>query len=144
MGNRVEEMRVGTGNAPGSVATRFQPGHSGRKNSGTNKDAVQKPSSRKPSLLHVMRLVFERNETKDRTPGQKALRRVLNENPKYFLGQLVKLEQLFQEEVRMGIGTPAGADDMEALVAVDEGGERARSLLDTLLERSRQDKKSSL
>src|SRR5262245_58577838 len=87
MGTPLETAGSGRGQAEGSKATQFQPGHPGRK-----RGAGLRP--RQPlRLLRDMRRVYEQDESKDCTPGQKALRKLFQDNPKEFIGQLAGLEK---------------------------------------------------
>jgi hypothetical protein len=54
---------------------------------------------RKPSgLLADMRAVYEQDESEDRGPAQKALRKMFNENIDKFIARLGRLEQAYQAE----------------------------------------------
>jgi hypothetical protein len=75
------------GKSEGSRKTQFRPGHPGRKGGGRVKE--EGPSR----LLRDYRRVYEQDESKDRTPGQKALRQLLKESPRDFLSQLSSLEK---------------------------------------------------
>src|SRR5262245_54202334 len=89
METSVEQGHVGRGQAEGSKATQFRQGHPGRKKGSGRKG--HKPSR----LLRDMRLVYERDESQDRTPGQKALRMLLKDSPKEFISQLGQLERAY-------------------------------------------------
>jgi hypothetical protein len=67
-----------------------------------------KGAKKPPRVLKDMRQVYSKDESLDRTGGQKALRRMLNENPKEFLQQLARLEAAF-----LGKAAPAGGASAE-------------------------------
>src|SRR5437773_6055178 len=50
-----------------------------------------------PRVLRDMRAVYEQDESKDRGPAQKALRKMFNENFDGFLARLGRLEQAHEK-----------------------------------------------
>ena len=82
-------------------------------------------------LLLDMRAVYEQDESKDRGPAQKALRRLFNENLDAFLGRLGRLEQAFQAAGKEE--KPAQAPEAQPAEPVDVGEQKAIELLEKLL-----------
>src|SRR5688572_17161344 len=81
----------------------------------------------KPSpLLRDMRAVYEQDESKDRGPAQKALRKMFQENTDKFIARLGRLEQAFQAEVFK-------EDVIPVVTEVDEGTEKSVALIENLL-----------
>lgn len=76
------------------------------------------------TLLQDMRAVYDQDESKDRGPAQKALRRMFNENIDKFLARLGRLEQASQTKEEKA---------PETTEEVDEGTERALALCDQIL-----------
>src|SRR5262245_19157353 len=71
-----------------------------------------------------MRLVYSQEERKDRTQGQRTLRKLLEESPKEFIAQLARLEEAHARR-----GAKAAPPPGEEPAQMDEGTERIRDLL---------------
>lgn len=105
----------------------FQKGQSGNPG-GQFKSGARR---RKPSnLLRDMQLVYNQPEGKDRTAGQKALRKLFNDSPKTFLTQMSQLERAFSPSAE-GSAKPAPPASPEP---TDLGAERCIELCERLLD----------
>jgi hypothetical protein len=124
----VGSVRPGRGQAEGSKATQFAPGHAGRKRGAGRK-------RRQPSrLLCDMRKIYEQDESKDRTPGLKALRKLLQENPREFIAQLGTLEKAHRAATSKRVESrQSEALKPTAEAVVDEGTERCLAIATKLL-----------
>jgi hypothetical protein len=73
-----------------------------------------------------MRAVYEQDEAKDKTAGQRAVRALLNKNPERFISQLAKLEEA---ELRAGGKAEPQAEDEERDGYRDEGLDRSQEAI---------------
>jgi hypothetical protein len=78
-----------------------------------------------------MRLVYAQDESRDKTPGQKALRKLFSKSPKQFISQLAGLEKAH----RAGASKERGATSEQPDKKRDLGSERCKALIEELLER---------
>ena len=53
-----------------------------------------------------MRRVYDQDALHDRTQGQRALRKLFEENPKEFIAQLARLERSHQAGIAKGLASP--------------------------------------
>jgi hypothetical protein len=80
-----------------------------------------------------MRFVYSHPEAKDRTPGHKLCRKLLDDDPKAFLAQMAQLEKALvasEGKASGGKETPASPEQK------DEGAERVLELIEGILERA--------
>ena len=124
------EPETPSGSSSGGVEARnrgqFQPGVSG--NPGGKPKAGGEASPKPSRLLLDMRLVYEQDESKDKTPGQKALRELFKKNPQGFITQLGRLEQAHSAGAGKARSVEQAAEP-EQLVKLDGGTERLLTLL---------------
>jgi hypothetical protein len=78
-----------------------------------------------------MRAVYRQDESQDRTPGQKMLRKVINDDPSGFFSKLVRLEQATLAVKSSSAKTKPAESDPEP--KYDPGVEACQKLLDRLL-----------
>src|SRR5437868_6976235 len=76
----------------GRAATQFKPGNPGPRR---NRKGEGRGRRKPPRLLADMRRVYEQDESKDRTPGQRTLRKLFKDSPKEFIAQLAGLEKAY-------------------------------------------------
>jgi hypothetical protein len=94
-----------------------------------NRTRGPRANKRKPfALLMDMRAVYEQDESEDRGPAQKALRKMFNENIDKFIARLGRLEQAYQAEA-------SKAEKEEEPEEVDEGEQNALAVLEDSLRR---------
>jgi hypothetical protein len=98
--------------------------------------AHERRGSKPSRLLHDMRLVYAQPERKDRTEGQKTLRKLFQESPKDFIAQLARLE-----EAHLRRGAKAAPLPDAGVLELDDGtareyapGEYAPGEVDELVE----------
>lgn len=113
----------------------------GRPGFGGGKKGVLKP----PQVLSDMRAVYRQTPEQDRNGGQKALRKLLDEDPKGFIGQLGQLERQWaarrdgKKAQQAAVSDEAGEVQAATLpvesddVAGDAGEERVTELIERLL-----------
>jgi hypothetical protein len=116
----------------GANKTQFQPGHA--RTRGLNRKGQGAGRPKPPKVLLDMRAVYNQPADRDRTAGQKALRKLLQANPEQFFSQLTQLERaLLARDAKAKAARPAeGPPEPDAR---DEGTERCLGLLDEYLER---------
>jgi hypothetical protein len=88
-------------------------------------------------LLRDMRLVYAQQEGKDRTEGQRMLRKLLEKNPQQFIAQLVRLEKAHAPARQ---APEAQAEAASGVLPMDDGTARVRGLLDELLGKCREER----
>jgi hypothetical protein len=94
-----------------------------------------KKGARRPSrLLRDLRAVYEQPKEMDRTPGQRALRKLFDESPEQFIRQLAAAEREFRAQGRTAGSQKQGARPVEPTGRRDEGHERSELLIQQLLE----------
>jgi hypothetical protein len=123
-----------TSNGNSKKRWQFPKGRSGNPG-GKPKSGAEAAKARRPKLLHDMRLVYGQDESKDRTPGQKALRKILNKNAKTFIEQLAGLEKAHLATTGKAV-VPENSDLSQSTKpeVVDEGTARAEALIEKLLD----------
>jgi hypothetical protein len=110
--------RTGRGRSAGSRATQFQPGHKGFKR------RERRGPAGTPQLLLDMRAVYEQEADKDKSPGQRAIRALLEKSPVQFVTQLARLEEAAL--LAGGGDAQSAAPPDEPAVYRDEGLERSQ------------------
>lgn len=112
------------GLSAGSALTRFKPGHPG-----TVKGKKRNPEQAS-RLLGEMRRAFKNPRFVGRTPGQIAIKKLLDEHPKEFITQLIRLER---DRTTAKAKRIKPTPESEPVVTPDVQTEATLELLDVLL-----------
>jgi hypothetical protein len=104
---------------------------------GRNRPNEVKPSGRPKkklatSVLADMRKVYRKPEGSERTEGQRALRKLLKENPKEFVQQLVRLEEAHAKKVAARQAKEQ-AEAASGVLPMDDGTARVLGLIEESL-----------
>ena len=91
---------VGRGHGSGSYATRFRPGHPGRKGAKRGETGPPPGQPMPNGLLRALRAVMARPESEDRTPFQTALRGLLQTDPLALIKLVSKAEADYEKSKR--------------------------------------------
>src|SRR4051794_1750748 len=91
------EATVLNASTNGKEATQFGPGNSSAR--GVKRKGQGAGQKKPPRLLADMRQVYNHPGGDGGTPGQKMLRKLFEDNPKEFVGQLAQLERAYLSAV---------------------------------------------
>lgn len=89
-------------------------------------------------MLQDMRLVYSHPDSGDETPGQKAARRLIEDDPKSYLALLERLERDFRAQNQEEIPSPVAEEMPDSSERIeDPTSERLIGEIDAWLERKR-------